>query len=166
VNRVVIVDADDQETGLRPYDGIRYEDIYRVTALWLSDTTSGDCLITQRKWTKHNDPGKWMAAASGTVEEGEDYDQNIVQEIKEEIGLRSLELTKGPKEFIDDGEHKFFVQWYRAEVDKGDTVITLQEDEVEAYDWIAQKTLVEDVLKHPEKYVPSMQSSMEKLGLL
>lgn len=84
----------------------------------------------------------------------------------EEIGLSSLELVKGPKTFIDDGKHKFFVQWYRAQVDKNSEVIRLQEDEVESYTWINVDALIEDVIKNPKKYVPSMQNSMETLGVM
>jgi len=118
MNKVVTVDKNDRPIGLKSYSDLKYEDIYRVSALWLTDLAGLSCLITQRKWSKHNDPGKWMAAVSGTIEQGETYDENIVHEIDEEIGLNGHKLRNGPKEFIDDGTHQFFVQWYFAEVDK------------------------------------------------
>ncbi len=165
MTKVVIVDNQDNHVGLKSYSDLRYEDIYQVSVLWLSDKNTGDCLMTQRKWTKHNDPGKWMAAASGTIEEGETYDDNIVHEIEEEIGLTGLDLTKGPKEFIDDGKHKFFAQWYFAEVDKNKVSIKIQEDEVEAYEWVPKERLVKEVLNNPDKFVPSLRNSLKLLGI-
>jgi len=164
--QVVIVDAQDQPIGLKDYADLQYEDAYRVSALWLTDEATGDVLITQRKWTKHNDPGKWMAAASGTIEEGEDYDQNIIHEIEEEIGLSNLKLNKGPKEYTDDGVHKYFVQWYLAETNKNETTITIQEEEVEEYAWIPLDKLINDLKANPEKYVPSLAKDMRTLGVL
>ena len=165
VNKVVIVNAQDEPLGLKRYADIRYEDIYQVSVLWLTDGETGDCLMTQRRWTKHNDPGKWMAAASGTVEEGETYDENIVHEIREEIGLTNLELMKGLKEFIDDGKHKFFAQWYQASVDKSKINISIQEDEVEAYRWVSKKQLINEVNTDPDKFVPSLRNSLKLLGV-
>lgn len=165
MNKVVVVDEHDKPIGFKSYSELQYEDIYQVSVLWLTDRATGNCLLTQRKWTKHNDPGKWMAAASGTIEEGETYDQNIVHEIEEEIGLKNLHLHMGPKEFIDDGKHKFFAQWYRAEVDKTKVTITIQEDEVETYDWVPIKQFLHEVKAKPEKFVPSFNDSLKLLGL-
>jgi isopentenyl-diphosphate Delta-isomerase len=166
MNKIIIVDRNDKPIALKTFSEINNIDIHRVSALWLSDLNTGDCLITQRKWTKHHDPGKWMAAASGTVDEGETYEQNMIKEIEEEIGLSNLHLIEGPKEFVDDGKHKFFVQWFTAQVDKDDVTIKIQSDEVEAYSWINKDELIEDVRQDPNKYVPSMQNALKILGLL
>lgn len=166
MGKVVIVDEKDNAIGLKDYNELKYEDIYRVSALWLTDTNSGDFLMTQRKWTKHNDPGKWMAAASGTIEDNESYDENIVHEIEEEIGLKGLKLDKGPKEFIDEGKHKFFVQWYLAQLDKNKITIKIQKEEVEAYGWVPKEELVKDVLDNPGKFVPTLKATLGILGVM
>ena len=165
MDKIIIVDDHDEPISLKGYSELQYEDIYRVSALWLTDKNTGDCLITQRKWSKHNDPGKWMAAASGTVDEGETYKQNMVKEIEEEIGLSNLNLTEGPKEFVDDGKHKFFVQWFVAQVDKDKATIRIQEEEVEAYTWIKKEDLIREVMDNPSKYVPSIQNALKILGV-
>ncbi|HUD05415.1 MAG TPA: NUDIX domain-containing protein [Candidatus Saccharimonadales bacterium] len=166
MNKVVIVDETDSPIDLKEYPNIAYEDIYRVSVLWLTDIKNGYCLMTQRKWTKHNDPGKWMAAASGTIEENESYDENIVHEIEEEIGLKELDLKKGPKEFIDDGKHKFFTQWYMAGVDKGKVTIKIQTEEVESFDWVPIQNLIKELKNNPDKFVPSLNNSLLALGIL
>jgi isopentenyldiphosphate isomerase len=165
MQRIVIVDKNDKPIDLKTYDELKYDDIYRVSALWLADINGNDVLITQRKWTKHHDPGKWMAAASGTVDEGETYEQNVVKEIEEEIGLTNLDLAVGPKEFVADKKHKFFVQWFSATVDKSKVSIKIQKEEVEAYSWINKVELVQDVEEHPGKYVPSMPNALKILGV-
>lgn len=163
--KVVVVDEKDTPIGLKDYPDLKYQDVYQVSVLWLTDINTGDILMTQRKWTKHNDPGKWMAAASGTIEEGETYDENIVHEIEEEIGLTGLDLTKGPKEFIDEDKHRFFAQWYFAEVDKNKVTIKIQEDEVEAYRWVPKQQLIEELSDNPDKFVSSLRNSLKLLGI-
>jgi uncharacterized protein (DUF952 family)/isopentenyldiphosphate isomerase len=164
--RIIIVDERDTPIGLKGYAERQYEDMYRVTALWLTDRKTGDVLLQQRKMTKHIDPGKWQCAVSGTIEEGETYEQNIVHEIEEEIGLHNLALTEGPKQYIDDGSHKFFCQWFRAKTDKNTAEIVIQESELEATQWIAKDDLIADVTANPDKYAPSMMSGMEVLGIV
>lgn len=166
MSKVVIVDETDKPIGLKSYSELKYEDIYRVSVLWLTDKSTADLLMTQRKWTKHNDPGKWMAAASGTIEEGEEYDENIAHEVEEEIGLTDLKFRKGFKEFIDDGKHKFFAQWYFADVDKDKVTIKIQEEEVEGYKWVSSEELVKEVNSNPDKFVPSLKNSLKLLGII
>lgn len=164
MTKIIIVDEQDNEIGLKDSDKVDYEDIYRVSALWLTDKTSGDVLLAQRKWTKTNDPGKWAAAVAGTVDEGETYQQNIVKETEEEIGLTNLITTTGPKQFVDDGQHKYFIQWYLAEVDKNRTNLTLQEEEVEAVKWIKLGDLIKDVTVNPQNYGASTPISVSMLA--
>jgi isopentenyldiphosphate isomerase len=161
---IIIVDDQDRQIDLKSYEELVYEDIYEVAALWLTDEKSGDILLAQRKWNKQNDPGKWSAAAAGTVDEGETYDINMVKEIEEEIGLTDLSLTRGPKEFIDKGKHRYFVQWFLAKVDKDSTKITIQEEEVEGADWVPEDKLIFDVRTNPDKYTPNFIDSLKLLG--
>jgi isopentenyldiphosphate isomerase len=156
----LIVDEDDCQIGARLRGDLRYEDIYRVSALWLTDIVTGDVLFGQRKLTKKNDPGKWASSVAGTVEEGETYDTNIVKEIEEEIGLTGLELKHGPKVFTDDGKHKFFCQWFLASIDKTTVSIKIQETEVEAVKWVSTTGLIKDVEQNPNAYVPSMLETL------
>ena len=163
-DRVVIVDENDTPLGIKLFENMQYEDIYRVVALCLTDTRSGDILMAQRKWTKRNDPGRWACAVAGTIEEGDTYDDLIVKEIKEEIGLTGLALTKGRKQFVDNGAHKFFCQWFFASVDKDTVQFTLEEDAVEQVQWFAVQELMKDTETHPEKYTPAIKGTLQFLG--
>jgi isopentenyldiphosphate isomerase len=135
-----------------------------VSALWLTDIGSGKVLLAQRKWNKKNDPGKWSAAAAGTIEEGEDYESNIVKETKEELGITGIKFKKGPEHYVDEGKNKYFVHWYFAKINKNEVSITIQEDEVEAVRWVDVKDLIADVRLSPDKYTPNFIGSLELLG--
>jgi 8-oxo-dGTP pyrophosphatase MutT (NUDIX family) len=132
----------------------------------LTDSRTGEILLAQRKWTKKNDPGKWGAAAAGTIEVGETYESNIVKEIEEEIGLKNLKLVEGPKTYTDDGKHRFYCQWFIASVDKDRVTIITQEAEVEAVKWVTKAWLTNDLRKHPEHYTPSTTENLQALGVL
>ena len=62
------------------------KEICRVSAIWLVDS-DGNILLAQRAFSKKVDPGKWGPSVAGTVEKGETYEENIIKESKEEIGL-------------------------------------------------------------------------------
>ncbi|MCA9323634.1 NUDIX domain-containing protein [Candidatus Saccharibacteria bacterium] len=162
----IIVDEQDNPIGAKSWDERTYDDIYRVSAVWLTDLSGTYCLLTQRKHTKTNDPGKWMMAASGTVEEDETYDSNIVKEIAEEIGLTGIELKKCEKVFQDDGKNKFFVQFYSGVVDMKTAKVVIQEEEVEQYMWIEISELLKWLQDRPEDFVPSMKRSLEAVGAI
>ncbi len=161
----LVVDQNDNPIGAKPWQEMQYDDTYRVSALWLTDTENGDILLAQRKWTKKNDPGKWGTAVAGTIEEDETYESNIVKETEEEIGLTGLKLTLGPKTFTDDGKHKFFCQWFFASVDKSAVTIRIQEEEVEAVKWVAKAWLLNDVEQNPDNYTPSTPENLAALGV-
>lgn len=165
-SQIIIVDMHDNQIGLKPSGTIGYEDIYRVSALWLTDASSGDILLAQRTWTEENDPGTWACAAAGTVEDGESYEDNIIKETQEEIGLAGLVFSAGPKQFVDDKTHKFFCQWFFSSVDRRQTKFHLQTEEVEAIRWVSQRELISDLAKNPQKYPPSTGESLTALGIL
>jgi 8-oxo-dGTP pyrophosphatase MutT (NUDIX family) len=159
------VNTDDEPIGSKHWRDMQYEDIYRVSALWLTDNSTDSILLAQRKWTKKNDPGKWGAAAAGTLEVGETYESNIIKEIEEEIGLKGLKLKIGPKMYCDDGKHRFFCQWFIATVDKEKVDIVIQEDEVESVNWVSKSWLLNDLMQSPERYTPSMAECLRALGI-
>jgi 8-oxo-dGTP pyrophosphatase MutT (NUDIX family) len=164
--RGVIVDGKDNPIGSKNWWEIDYGDIYRCSVLWLTDIATGDVLLAQRTRAKKHDPGKWGAAAAGTIEENETYESNMIKEIEEEIGLTGLELTLGPKKLFDDGAHRFFCQWFFTEADKSKITFRLEEKEVEAVQWTSKEALIKDVQDNPQEYVSTMAASLSLLGLM
>lgn len=158
--KIQIVNDKDEIIGYKKRDEVDFKnDIYRVAALWLSNS-NGEVLIAQRKLTKDKDPGKWGPAVAGTVDEGETYDQNIVKEIEEEVGVKGLDIVKGPHVRITKPRN-YFCQWFTAKLDKSSNEFIVQEDEVEKVEWIDFESLVKEVESDPEKYIPSMPGIIE-----
>src|SRR3989338_789730 len=108
--RVVIVDKNDKIIGHKHRGTLNKEDIYRVSALWITNSQK-EILLARRHHTKTHDPRKWGPAVAGTVDEGESYVDNIINEFKiqedevEEIKWFSpkefkKELMEHPEEFL------------------------------------------------------------------
>jgi len=159
---IVVVDENDNIIGSKPRDTLDYStDIYRVSALWVTNS-KGEVLIAQRKHTKKHDPGKWSPAVAGTVESHETYESNMYKEAEEEIGLKGYIFELGPKQFVVHNK-RFFVQWYFCTVDKEANEFVPQEDEVEQVKWIQKDELIKDVSLNPDKYVASMPAALKTL---
>lgn len=155
--QVIIVDENDHIIGHKPRHARTYSDFYRVTGLWITNSKN-QILLAQRKLTKSHDPGKWGPAVSGTVDEGETYEQNVYKEAEEEVGLTGVAFKLGPKRLIDTGEHRFFTQWYTLTLDRPLNEFKIQEAEVEQLKWIDRDELHLDLKQHPERYIREAES--------
>ncbi len=56
--RVIIVNEKDEQIALKERKDIKKEEIYRVSALWITNS-KGEILLAQRGLNKKHDPGKW-----------------------------------------------------------------------------------------------------------
>jgi isopentenyldiphosphate isomerase len=157
--KFTIVDENDNVIGQKERADIKSEDIYRVSALWITDS-KGNILLAKRALTKKNDPGKWGPAVAGTVEEGETYFSNIIKESGEEIGLHNISPVEGPKIRVR-GEHNYFVQRYSIKVDLDISVFTIQKDEVAEIKWFSKQELKDQLQKTPEQFLKSISQRVE-----
>ncbi|MDP2815354.1 MAG: NUDIX domain-containing protein [Rectinemataceae bacterium] len=156
MSRIPIVDENDVEISFKERSEVELGDIYRVSALWLTNS-KGEVLLAQRSLHKKNGPGKWGPAVAGTVDEGETYEINILKESEEEIGLvlSPQEIRLGPKVKIQ-GSHLHFCQWYYAKSDKSIDEFVLQEDEVMDARWVSTEELIRLTDENPEMFSGSM----------
>ena len=159
MTRIVIVDEADTPIGLKERDEIQPDDIYRVSAIWITNS-KGDILMAQRAFTKKHSPGRWGAAVVGTVDEGEDYLDNAVKEAQEEICLNidPAVLTKGPHQKICQPYRNFFCQWYFYTTDIPVENLTRKEDEVAEIRWMTRDAVQEMVETEPNVLVESVQT--------
>ena len=159
--RIVVVNDQDEIIGYKERGTLTKDDIYRVSALWITNSR-GDILLAQRKFTKSHDPGKWGPAVAGTVDEGETYEANIVKEAEEEIGLIGIQPVLGPKMRIR-GRYNFFDQIYTLTIDLPVEDFTIQEEEVEQVKWFTRAELTKAMYMHPEDYLDNIGWCMENL---
>ncbi len=160
--KTIIVDSNDHIIGYKERKDIRKEEIYRVSALWITNS-KGEILLAQRHHSKSHHPGLWATAVAGTVEEGETYESNIIKEAGEEIGLFNIQPTLGPKVEIT-GEYHHFTQWFFLEIDRNVSEFILEENQVEAIQWFSPEDLKHELLETPEKFIPSMPMYFQKFS--
>ena len=162
--KIPVVDSNDVQVGVKKRDEITENDIYRVSALWLTNS-KGEILLAQRALTKKNSPGKGGPAVAGTVEDGETYDTNIVKEIREEIGLSLTieELTKGPKLFIGIDRKKFFDQWYLYTIDLPIENFVIPKEEVAQVQWVNKEGLKKWYQERPEDFLSNAPDWLPQL---
>jgi len=154
-SRVIVVNEDDKITGYKGRDILKNDDIYRVSALWITNS-HGEILLARRHRNKPHHPGKWGPAVSGTVNERESYKENMIKETEEELGLKNIKLRLGPKIKIDSKYHHF-TQWYTLTIDKNISELEVQEDEVEEIKWFLPGEFKKQLDEHPEEFLPTMK---------
>lgn len=150
---ISIVDKDDNVIGAKDRDALEVGDIYRVSALWITDE-NGHVLLAQRARSKKHDPGLWGPSVAGTVESNESYEENIIKEAWEELGLRiaARDLKVGPKTFIKGRRIDYFDQWFFLTIPH-DTPLTLDPAEVAATKWISRDQLMIDTDQNPKDFL-------------
>lgn len=161
--KTVIVNDKDEIVSYKNRELIKSNDIYRVSALWIINSQE-QILFAKRSFNKINNPGKWGPAVSGTVEENENYLNNIIKETREEIGI---DLTQYSFEKIEkiytDGKYNFFCQWYLLKEDIDINNLEIQKDEVEEIKWMNKEKFRNNLKKNPKKYTISMQKHFDIL---
>ena len=76
--------------------------------------SSGDLYLQRRPDWKDIQPGKWDTAVGGHVDFGEDTDDAIRREIREELGLTDLALTKITSYIFQGTREREYVNVYTA----------------------------------------------------
>lgn len=155
---IIIVDKNDEVIGYKLRQDIKLGDIYRVAALWLTNS-KGEILLAQRALDKQFHPGKWGPAVAGTVAKGETYQDNIIKEAFEEIGLKNITFTAGPKKFNDNSQGHFishFTQWYLVTIDKKVQDFIVEPKEVIAIHWFTKTEIAQKLAKEPDFFIPNM----------
>lgn len=164
--KIPIVDENDQVVGYKFKEDLLPGDIFRVTALWVQNSKS-QVLIAKRSPLKPIDPLKWGPAVAGTVEEGENYRDNIIQEAKEEIGLTNIDPQADIKfRLYKPNNTSYFCQWFTANIDKPVEDFILQKDEVVQVRWISCSELVAEIKENPDNYVTALKDWLKNKGKL
>ncbi len=152
--KLPVVNEQDEVIGYKNRGETNPEDITRVSALWVIDKDN-NILLARRALTKKHGAGLWGPAVAGTVEEGESYEQNIIKEAEEEIGLVGVNFSLGPKKRVSSS-HEYFCQWFTAIVDRG-YPFKKQDDEVEEVKWFSKSELERLVKEKDKNFTPSFK---------
>jgi len=150
--KITIVDKKDKIIAYKDPNLLDYtKDIYRVSALWLTNSY-GEILLAKRAYSKSHDPGKWGPAVAGTVDKGETYEDNIKKETEEELGISGLSFVKGPK-MRSTSKYQFFAQWFFAKTDKKTSEFEIQKEELDEIKWFSKQELLKAFKNTPENFI-------------
>ncbi len=164
MSKIPVVNENDELIEYKEREDLNIADIYRVSALWITNS-QGQILLAQRAFTKSHNPGKWGPAVAGTVEEGEDYETNIIKEAEEELGLTGIEFKKINKTRIKD-KFNSFTQWFFAIVDKAIDEFKIQKSEVEAIKWYDRGELEKDLAENPDNYLVDFEEYLKTSNII
>jgi len=160
MSKIPVVNENDELIEYKEREDLVVSDIYRVSALWITNS-QGQILLAQRALTKSHNPGKWGPAVAGTVEEGEDYEANIIKEAEEELGIKNVEFIKADKVRRINTPHNYFTQWYTAVVDKEIDEFRIQKNEVEEIKWYDRGELESDLAENPDNYLKGVRDYLK-----
>lgn len=133
-----IYDSEKNKTGrtMKKNDWILKDGEYHLTVLGVIMRPDGKFLITQRVMTKAWAPG-WWEVSGGAAMAGEDSEEAVMREIKEETGLDVSGAEGGyvftyHRENPGEGDN-YFVDVYRYVMDFDESDLNLQEAETLGY---------------------------------
>ena len=157
--KIPIVNEQDEIIGYKDRKDRNFVDITRATGLWITDP-EGNILLARRGLQKTHSPGLWGPAVSGTVEEGETYESNIIKEAEEEIGLKNI-TPKLERKYLRESTHKYFAQWFTLVISH-ETKLTIREDEVEQIKWFSVDELKREVKANQSHFTKGIQERMQE----
>lgn len=151
---VTIVNEKDEIIGSAKRGTLLPEDIYRVSSLWV-ENEFGEILLAKRALSKNKDPGLWGPAVAGTVDNGETYQENIIRESFEELGLKNTFPKKWVKQRVRK-PHNHFTQWFKLKIKK-EISLKIQKEEVDKIKWFDQDELFGLVKKDSPEMIDSLK---------
>ncbi len=154
MEKIPVVNEEDNIIEIKERTELIPDDIYRVSALWVLDENK-EILLARRAWTKKKDPGMWGPAVAGTVGENETYESNIIKEAEEELGLKHLNIRKGPKQRVKS-PHNHFTQWFFSKIKK-ETPINIDNMEVAEIKWFKEEELLKLIENSPSEVIHSVK---------
>ena len=158
--RIPIVDKEDNIIEYKEREDADSEDIRRIVVLHVFNQNN-QILIAKRQNTKAVNPNKWGPSVAGTVDEGYDYDDTLIKETEEEIGLINIKPIFYKKLFYDiDGSR--FTGIYYVKIDSINiNDFKLQQEEVSEVKWIDILDLERWYKEKPEEFVPAFKRHIE-----
>ncbi len=156
--KIPIVDENDNVIEYRERENRDVNAIYRVSSLWVTDT-DGKILLARRGFNESHDPGKWGPAVAGTVEEGETYEENILKEAEEELGLQNIKPSIGIKKRRKT-KWNYFSQEFLLTLPAGFNDFKIAEDEVAEVKWFSEKELQEKLKETPDDFLTGIHERM------
>lgn len=149
------VDADDQVIGTYTRAEIHRLKLRHRATHALVFNSAGQLFLQHRSMNKDNNPGRWDSSCAGHVDSGEHYDDCIVRELDEELGIR---LQAAPERLFripaSEKTEMEFSQVYRV---SHDGPLELNAEEVAGGRWLAPQAVDDWAESDPESLTSSFK---------
>jgi isopentenyldiphosphate isomerase len=162
--KLTLVDENDQVIGVGDRKQAWANGYYTRNIRVMLCDQNGRVLSQKRSMQKGTYPGMWTVAASGHVDDGEDWDTAANRETQEEVGLSAHLVLVGNFVFKnDDGDKKIrqIIHVYRGVIDES-AEFTLQASEVDEVKWFGLDELKELMRSKPEDFTPSFIETIQR----
>lgn len=152
--KVIVVDKDDNEIGTEfMMDAIKKKMIRRASRIYVFNE-SGQLLVQQRS-EKVLKPLMLDQSAAGHVDVGEIYEQAAYRELREELGLKDVDLQLVETSFRTTD---FYNAIYKVVV-PDDIRINYDPEELNDIIWYDTDKLTEDMQHEPDKFTPAFKEA-------
>jgi isopentenyl-diphosphate Delta-isomerase len=156
-----VVNERDEVIGQQPRSEVHRLGLIHRAVHVLIFNAARQVFLQKRSLKKDRQPGLWDSSASGHVDSGETYDDCVVRELREELGLQlpapPRRLFKLPASPQTDQEH---VWVYRGEAEGP---FVLAPDEIERGEWLTPKEVTRQMAEHPHAFASSLLLIWRKL---
>ena len=159
-----IVDDSDNIIGSASRDFVHGQGLLHRSAHLLIFNSRDEILLQLRSESKDSFPGRWDSSVSGHVDSGESYDECIVRETREEIGL---EISGVPERLFkidacEETSQEFC--WVYRKFSEGPFSPDI--DEVADLAWFSKEEVARQLKENPEGFSPAFCLVWKKISLL
>jgi isopentenyl-diphosphate delta-isomerase len=160
---IQIVNDNDEPVGQASMSEAQHKGLYHRIVRVMIENDKGEILL-QKRSDKVRMPNQWDHSAAGHVDVGEDYLTAAKRELKEELGVSSVELKEIDAYFTDnkfeDMILKRFNRLYKATINY--TPQDLQTDEVAEVKWMSLDELKQLIKKAPKSVTQGLQDVIKR----
>ncbi len=159
MEHLYIVDENDEVVEIKPRHELTSDDRSRASVLWLMNT-NGEILIARRSENKRSFPGLWSYAVTGAVSHPESYEEAILREMEEELGIRGFVPEIFEKIYHEFPEGKVFGQTFKLIIPH-DYNIVHDSVEVAEVKWVTPGELLILLEENPDKFVRGFKEEVK-----
>jgi isopentenyl-diphosphate delta-isomerase len=154
--KIPIVNEQDEILYYKEREETTRDEIRRIVSLYVFNEKN-EVLIAKRHSSKTLDPNLWGPAVAGTVDEGYTYDETVVKEAEEELGLTNIQPILLKKSFYETHNARRWCARYYVVVNSTEREFVLEKDEVSEIKWISLLDLESWLGEKPQDFVPSFK---------
>ena len=150
-----VVDENDRVIGRKRRAQVHAENLFHRSVHVIVFDDKGRVFLQFRGPDRDCDPNKWDSSVGGHLQSGEDYDQAVIRETKEELGIDLASVPEKMFKLNASAKTAFEFCWVYRLVHNG----PFQIDPTEATEgkWFTQNELQNQLTNFSEKFTSSFQ---------